>query len=138
MEKNIENLDLARRVLSALPRIDKRIEAECNYTKRIARNSWNGVESTLVVTQRIIDHTYKIWQLHNLKIRAERIIEYAPKQIRRTIEVFFLMCPNIPDAAHKLKMSMRSTTRLVTEAIEYFAQTMPKSMSKRELRSLFL
>lgn len=137
MGKNIDKIKRARAILHALPRLETRIDAECKYTNRLAQNSWNGYEETLSVMQRVIDHTYKIWQMHNLKVRAERIIEYAPKKIRRVIEYTFIDGFDITTLAHKMKTSERTASRLLNKAVQYFADTMPKSMTAREIKNTF-
>jgi len=132
----MEQIEIARTILRALPHIDKRINAEQNYARRLAINSWNGYEDTLTLMERIIDKTYKSWQLHNLKIRCDRIIGYAPKKIQRVIEVFFMQKNSYSETARKMKISLRTVERLVEEAVEYFATSIPCTSTYRGIRSI--
>ena len=115
----------AKTILTILPQIDKYCETVAKVNHARAINSFNSpLQDTYKLMELIIDKTYKAQILHNLKIKAQRQLEIAPKNIQRAIKLSFLDGKKIAEIAKELGITERTVFRQIDKGLDWFTQVL--------------
>jgi DNA-directed RNA polymerase specialized sigma subunit len=118
--KTFETRGVARAVLTALPQIDNycRFVSKTNMARAI--DSFESPESAETIMERIIEKTYLIQQLHNIKIKTLAILKDAPEKIAQIADLYFVKGETPKMIAEKLDLTTRTLYRQVDATIEWF------------------
>lgn len=117
----IDKFTKARQILQGLPKTDqtcKEIEQK-NYMRVLS--SFSTERDTYELMQVIIDKAYQIQQLQNEKRVAMSIIARAPENYKTVLTLFFLKGKTIAKIAEKIEKGESTTSRLISSAVEWFA-----------------
>ena len=121
-------LAIAKTILAVIPKIDVYCEkvARKNYDKAIS-SMFSELQDTEAVIEQIIDKTYRAQQLHNLKIRVERQLGKAPKNITKAMDLHFIKGMPLEKTAKKLALSERTLERRLDRGVIWFTENLDRA-----------
>jgi len=126
----MEKILVAKTILEVLPRIEKYCQLIANHNHSRAVNSYAlDYQASYNLMERIIDKTYKAQQLNNLKIKAERLIESAPRKTKQVLELY----PDVDAVEKKLGISKSNAYRLAGDAVQWFADNLDNAKINPEV-----
>jgi len=135
MEKSFEK-NMARTVLAILPQIDKYCDGIAKSNIARAIGSFDGMRNTEAVMEKIIDKTYQIQQLHNLQVKAQRVLDAVPKKYAEVFNMMFIQKMTAVDIAKVMDICERSVFRLLSQGLEWFADNLMPVFGFNAFRSI--
>ena len=117
----MDKLTRARNILNGLNTIDQRCDDIANKNIMRAMQSFNTEQDTVQLMELIIDKTYQIQQLQDLRRRALAVIKTAPEKYRTIIELHFIGGKTLAQIAREINRAENTASRLVCESVQWFA-----------------
>ena len=117
MDKNL----CAKTLLSSLPHIDKYCESVTRANTARAIASMNDVlQSTQDIMERIIDRTYKVQQLHNLKVKMIEQLKAMKPATAMVLDLHFIKHWTPAKIADRVGLTERSVFRQIQIGVDKF------------------
>ena len=113
---------VTRTILEAMPYIDGYCEGITKFNHTRAINSYYGTQDTLALMEKIIEKSYQVQQLHNLKIKTEKQLGTLKPQYGKALTLFFLKAQKAPAIAKEMGIAERTIFRYIEKGLEEFAE----------------
>ena len=117
----MKTIPAAKTILAILPQIDKYCEGQTMKNRRSAVYSYNSLKDSETLVNEIIEKTFNIDRLCNLKIQAYDLLSALPKNLGKILELTFIKNKTPDKVSAELNCTYRTFFRRRDKALELFA-----------------